>query len=92
MDYTYQISGSINGGMLYLPDNMSAYRVSVPGSWSVTTEKNRRDNIAFVKELEGGLKQLDIDTGKKYHGTISTRLFRLFLSRVHLRLLILLKR
>lgn len=92
LDYTYQISGSINGGMLYLPDNMSAYRVSVPGSWSVTTEKNRRSNLTAVKEICAGLKQLDTDTNRKYHGIIRKKLFRLFLSKVHLRLLILLKR
>ncbi len=92
LDYTYQISGSINGGMLYLPDNMSAYRVSVPGSWSVTSNKNRRANLNFVKELMAGLKQLDIDTNKKYHGLISKKLWRLFLSKVHLRLLIIFKR
>ena len=92
LDYTYQISGSIKGGMLYLPDNMSVYRVSVPGSWSVSSEKNRRANLAFIKELVAGLKQLDTDTDKKYHKTISKKLFRLFLSRVHLRLLILFKR
>ncbi|MBR3141976.1 MAG: glycosyltransferase family 2 protein [Clostridiales bacterium] len=92
LDYTYQISGSIRGGMLYLPDNMSAYRVSVPGSWSVSNNKNRRGNLAFVKELMAGLKQLDTDTDKKYHGIISKKRFRLFLSKVHLRLLILFKR
>jgi len=92
LDYTYQISGSINGGMLYLPDNMSAYRVSVPGSWSVSNNKNRRSNLNFVKELMAGLKQLDIDTNKKYHGIISKKLWRLFLSKVHLRMLILFNR
>ena len=92
LDYTYQISGSLRGGMLYLPDNMSAYRVSVPGSWSVSNNKNRRGNLAFVKELMAGLKQLDTDTDKKYHGIISKKRFRLFLSKVHLRLLILFKR
>ncbi len=92
LDYTYQISGSINGGMLYLPDNMSAYRVSVPGSWSVTSNKNRKANLSFVKELMAGLKQLDTDTNKKYHKMISKKLWRLFLSKVHLRLLIMFKR
>lgn len=92
LDYTYQISGALRGGMLYLPDNMSAYRVSVPGSWSVSNNKNRRGNLAFVKELMAGLKQLDTDTDKKYHGIISKKRFRLFLSKVHLRLLILFKR
>ena len=92
LDYTYQISGSIKGGMLYLPDNMSAYRVSVPGSWSVSNNKNRRGNLNFVKELMAGLKQLDIDTNKKYHGIISKKLWRLFLSKVHLRMLILFNR
>lgn len=92
LDYTYQISGSIKGGMLYLPDNMSAYRVSVPGSWSVSNNKNRRGNLNFVKELMAGLKQLDIDTNKKYHGIISKKLWRLFLSKAHLRMLILFNR
>ena len=92
LDYTYQISGSIKGGMLYLPDKMSAYRVSVPGSWSVANNKNRKGNLNFVKELMAGLKQLDIDTNKKYHGVVSKKLWRLFLSKVHLRLLILFNR
>jgi len=92
MDYTIQIEGSLSGGMLYLPDNMSSYRVSVPGSWSVTTDKNRRENLAFVKELIACLRQLDIDTNRKYHKTIRKKLTRLSMSKMHLRLLILFKR
>lgn len=40
LDYSLQIQGSLRGGMLYLPDNMSIYRVSVPGSWTVRMGQN----------------------------------------------------
>ncbi len=92
IDYTIQIGGSLRGGMLYLPDNMSAYRVSVPGSWSVKVDKNRKANLVSVNETSACLKQLDIDTGKKYHKMLSKMIFRLFIAKVHLKLLILFNR
>lgn len=92
MDYTIQISGSLSGGMLYLPDNMSAYRVSVPGSWSVTNDQNHRESLKFAKELKACLKQLDVDTGKKYHKTVSRKVLGLNKTILHQKMLILFKR
>jgi len=51
-DYTMQIWGSLRGGVLYLPDNMSAYRVMVSGSWSSLMQKNRNAKICHLKRLE----------------------------------------
>ena len=56
LDYTYQISGSLKGGMLYLPDNMSVYRVSVPGSWTEQSGKNLEyQRITHSSNKPGGV-------------------------------------
>lgn len=92
LDYTYQISGSLKGGMLYLPDNMSAYRVSVPGSWTVSSNKDNRKYLGFLNELTAGLKQLDTDTDKKYHKNVHKQLMILLKARIHYRFLVMFKK
>ena len=92
LDYTYQISGSLKGGMLYLPDNMSVYRVSVPGSWTEQSGKNLKAYLKFLNELTAGLKQLDQDTDKKYHKIISKILSGLLRARIHYKLLVMVKK
>ena len=92
LDYTYQISGSLKGGMLYLPDNMSVYRVSVPGSWTEQSGKNLKAYLKFLNELTAGLKQLDQDTDKKYHKIIRKILSGLLRARIHYKLLVMVKK
>lgn len=65
LDYALQIQGSLRGGMLYLPDAMSVYRVSVPGSWTV-----RMRQRSYAKEQNNKIKtMLDMvneETGGRY--------------------------
>ena len=78
--------------MLYLPDNMSVYRVSVPGSWTEQSGKNLRTYLKFLNELTAGLKQLDQDTDRKYHKIISKILSGLLRARIHYKLLVMVKK
>lgn len=48
LDYTLQIQGSLRGGMLYLKDDMSAYRVMAKGSW---TSRMSKDLACYVKHM-----------------------------------------
>ena len=51
-DYSTQIWGSLRGGILYLPDNMSAYRLVVSGSWSMRMRKDRQKYAEHKKRVE----------------------------------------
>ena len=44
-DYTLQIHGSLRGGMLYLNDAMSCYRIRRSGSWTSGTMKDKQKRI-----------------------------------------------
>lgn len=67
IDYALQIHGALRGGMLYLNNCMSVYRFLVPGSWSIM----HRDDATFKKRMDKSfqdmVKQLDLDTSRKYH-------------------------
>lgn len=56
-DYSVQIWGSLRGGVLYLPDNMSVYRKGVENSWTVrmNMDKNR-----YLKHIEKVIGMLEI--------------------------------
>lgn len=66
LDYVMQISGSLRGGMIYLGDCMSVYRLATANSWTVRMrkdlEKRRKHSERVVKLLE----QIDKDTGYQY--------------------------
>lgn len=54
-DYALQIQGALRGGMLYLPYNMSAYRIGVPGSWTSrmsAKEYNDSQQRIIIKMLD----------------------------------------
>lgn len=72
-DYTLQIHGSIRGGMLYLPDNMSVYRAFVPGSWS-----QRMNNTELIekhlKKLQQMFMLLDEETHYEYTDIIKDKI------------------
>ena len=40
LDYTLQLQGTLGGGMLFLNDCMSVYRVGVSGSWTARMKAN----------------------------------------------------
>lgn len=61
-DYTLQVWGAMNKGMLYLPDIMVAYRLYTPSSWSNSMRKNTVARIAHNERVIKCLKQMNIDT------------------------------
>lgn len=70
LDYTLQILGALKGGMLYLPDIMSAYRKNVSTSWTKATMGDNAKKKALYKKLNAMLCQLDKDTNGKYRSVI----------------------
>lgn len=66
LDYSLQIQGSLHGGMLYLPDDMSNYRVMVPGSWTDQIVSNKKFHINQIKEMIDMLDILNKETNEKY--------------------------
>ena len=69
IDYALQIQGSIRGGMLYLPEVMSVYRVLVPGSWTsrLSNVQNAYNQAAKIEKM---LNLVDEETGGRYHELI----------------------
>ncbi len=69
-DLTLQIHGALRGGMLYLKDNMSAYRYLAKNSW---TRSVRSDASKLIEMYESAIKMfsiLDDETDGKYHEVI----------------------
>lgn len=70
LDYTMQIYGALRGGMIYLADNMSVYRLMTEGSWSRRMEKAPARRVKHLEKVKDMLLQLDTDTAHKYHDVI----------------------
>lgn len=73
-DGTLQIHGALRGGMLYLKECMSAYRVMARGSWSMRMSKNKDATLAFKERYKQMLLQLNEDTNGKYFSSIQKQL------------------
>lgn len=71
LDYTTQIAGSLRGGMLYLSENMSSYRIGVTDSWTQRTVKNSSKAFNFFTRQIEMLKILDKETDAKYSKEVS---------------------
>lgn len=74
LDYTIQIHGGLKGGMLFLPDNMSDYRVMSKGSWSSYMANNKQASIEHQKKKCEMLLLLNEDTDFKYDKVIQQRI------------------
>lgn len=74
LDYTYQILGSLKGGMLYLADHTCVYRVQTPGSWTCRTSGSVEAANRFQETLCNMLWCLDRDTEGKYHAVIERKI------------------
>lgn len=61
-DYTLQVWGAMNGGMLYLPEVMTVYRLYTPSSWSNSIRKNEKARLAHNLLVIECLQQMDVDT------------------------------
>ena len=71
LDYTLQVMGALRGGMLYLPENMSVYRIATVSSWTRRMMNDHEKYIRFKEKLVNCLEQMDIDTGRKYEKEIN---------------------
>ena len=71
IDYVLAIQGSLRGGMVYLNDPMSVYRMGVEGSW---TSKYEGELVVNTKETHiDMLSSLDEATGGRFHKAIDLR-------------------
>lgn len=74
IDYVIQIEGALRGGMLYLSDCMSAYRLNVPGSWSTRMYNNVQKLVNHYYTVEKMLLCLDDYTEHKYSNVINNKI------------------
>ncbi|MBE6584719.1 MAG: glycosyltransferase [Ruminococcaceae bacterium] len=74
LDYTFQIHGALCGGMLYLPDNMAAYRFMAVGSWSSKRANDRSFRQQLLEKKQRMLLELDEDTNYLYNEVIKMRM------------------
>ncbi len=75
LDYMLQIYGSCRGGIYYLDEVMSVYRINVKNSWTTVMRANADKKIAFKKKLIGYFKDFNRETAYKYR----TSVFRVIL-------------
>ena len=76
LDYARQIGGSLRGGMLYLPETMSAYRWQSVGSWTQQQGRNREKREATLEKIKRILEALDKETDHQYEEVISRTMLR----------------
>ncbi len=82
VDYGMQILGSLRGGMLFLEDNMAVYRYMAEGSWTEAMRKSREKKKANCDLMIRMLEQLDIDTKKRFHDSVTEARQRLEFERL----------
>lgn len=78
-DYTLQICGSLNAGMLFLSDFTSAYRYLAEGSWTESMSWDLNKKVSHEKRVLSMLSVLDIDTEYRYMDTIYLHKLKVFL-------------
>lgn len=69
-DYSMQIHGSLRGGMLYLNDCMSVYRIMAKNSWTSSVYKDKEKFVKYIELLIKSLKVLNKETEYKYDEVI----------------------
>lgn len=70
IDYSLQIAASLRGGMLYLPDCMSAYRHMSKASWTVKIHTDVNKYCATMDLFVAMLQKLNQETEGKYSSSI----------------------
>lgn len=72
-DYSLQIQMSLRGGMLYLSDNMSAYRLTSKQSLTARMQQDVQAKIEWVKKVVEMLNILNTETNHRYSTVICER-------------------
>lgn len=83
LDYTMQIQGALRGGVLYIGEAMSVYRVCTPGSWTARTRKNGKKKREINKKIKRMLLILNKETRFKFFPDIAKVYFRALLRDVY---------
>lgn len=77
LDYTIRVHGSLKGGILYLNDCMSVYRVlSCEHSFTSTITKRREANLAYWEKLVAAKKMIDEETNYQYTEILQEAILR----------------
>lgn len=71
MDYTIQIHGALEGGLLYIDKNMACYRIGSNGSWTNSVLRVPQKAIEHYELMERLLEMIDKNTSCKYSNVIS---------------------
>lgn len=71
MDYTIQIHGSLDKGLLYIDKNMACYRIGSNGSWTNRVLRDPQKAIKHYELMEKLLEVIDVSTCAKYSNVIS---------------------
>lgn len=74
IDYTLQIMGSLAGGILYLNDCMSAYRVLSKNSWTSVTYRNPKKYGEHIGKMIKMLETLNEETNGKYDNEVQEKI------------------
>lgn len=74
LDYVSQIQGALRGGMLYLNDEMSAYRLNSYESWSTRMGRDKKNQIDHIKTIEEMLLCLNEYTENRYSDAIKKKI------------------
>ena len=71
IDYTLAIQCSLRGGMVYLKDSMSVYRIGTEGSWTKSHDRNARikNRLKMIEMLDS----LDKWTEGRFERVINKR-------------------
>lgn len=82
LDYFYQIHGALRGGIVYLSDEMSAYRVSSDGSWVKGMRANPLKYFKHREKVITALNILDYETDGKYNSQIQEAKNKIYINQV----------
>ena len=74
LDYTLQIFASLRGGMVYLDECMSVYRVMTGGSWTINVGLNLEKRAEHDAKIIRMLEILDEETNYKYSKVIKKKI------------------
>lgn len=82
-DFALQTHGALRGGMMYLNDCMSVYRVNVKDSWTSRNHVDIGKFVEFLKSMDTYLTLLDEETNYKYSEIIQKKMLRSKVSHCH---------
>ena len=71
IDYSLQVQGALRGGIIYLNDNMSSYRVRLSNSWTCETMRDKEKKAEFFAKTIEMRKVLNRETGYIYDDIIN---------------------